>query len=621
MRRIWIGGWGLLAAVLLISQLNKTWDEWVWAGFFNLQGNRLPPKEIVILAIDGESLDAGETILKEKMGNWAWKRRSYAEVIEKLFASGVKVIALDILFSNPSLHGQEDDAKLQKVIDKYSDRLVFAATYENSQNSQASISQLVTPQTNFRLPNSSIGMVKYAVNSLEQVSHLNHDSKNSSFAEATLRAFGKKINYQPNSRINYLGMADAWLKAGQQKPFFYVLDPANWQVLAKQKFFEDRIVLIGATADSLQDFQTSPLGRMSGVEVNANAIATLLNSSEIRPGIENIWLEAILVWLLVGGSGAIACKFKRPLWQFSTNLFLALVWGIFTFSLFILLQITLPVALPISAIILQGLALEIIGTLAIQRERATLRRTLEQYVAAPIVFEILSQPESYRLLLKGKNVNAAVMFCDIRGFTRLCDQLPADKLISQLNSYLGEMVDAILEAQGTVDKFIGDEIMAEFGTPISQGGKTDVLNSIKAALEMRKRLVKLRQKWDEAGDLSFFHGIGIHFGEITVGNIGSPTKRLEYAAIGDAVNLASRVQGMTKELGVDILITQAVYELVESEIEALDLGEHLVRGRSQPVKLYALVELKGNDDKLFQEIRSQTQNYLQLSPHVDGLSS
>jgi adenylate cyclase len=621
MRRFWLSGIGLFAAILLIFQVHKTWDELIWTWFFRWQGNRLPPKELVILAIDGESLDAGESILKEKMGTWAWKRRAYAEVIEKLFASGAKVVALDVLFSNPSKHGIEDDRAFQQVLDRFSDRLVLAASYENSQNPQASISQLVTPQTNFRLPNNSIGMVKYAVNSLEQVSHFNHDPQLLSFAEATLKAFGKQVNSEPDRRINYLGAADNWLRVGQQKPLFYVLDPANWQVLAQQRFFENKIVLIGATADSLQDFQTSPLGRMSGVEVNANAIATLLNGSEIRSGIDNNWLEAVLVWCLVMGSGAIACRFKRPLWQFSTNLFLGLIWGLFGFALFVFARITLPVTLPIGAIIFQGLALEIVGTLSIQRERATLRRTLEQYVAAPVVVEILSQPESYRLLLKGKNVDAAVMFCDIRGFTSLCTQLPAEKLIAQLNSYLGEMVDAILEAQGTIDKFIGDEIMAEFGTPISQGTKTDVLNSIKAALEMRKRLVKLRQKWTDAGNLLFYHGIGIHFGEITVGNIGSPTKRLEYAAIGDVVNLASRVQGMTKELGVDILITQAVYELVATEVEVLDMGNFLVRGRSQLVKLYALVELKCNDAKLFQDIRSQMQNYLQSSPHVDGLSS
>jgi adenylate cyclase len=622
MKRLWIGTWGIFVAILLTLPAIQAWDERVWSRFLQFRGNRLPPAEVVIIAIDGESLEAGETILKDKMGPWVWKRAAYAEVIERLFASGARVVALDILFSSPSLHGKEDDRRFQQVLNRYSDRLVLAASYENSQNPQSSISQLITPQSNFRIPANSVGMVKYAVNSLEQVSHLNQtsDSQIRTFAEATMGATGKQIKSNANNRINYFGAADTWLNASQQRPFFYLLDPQNWRVLEKEKFFENKIVLIGATADSLQDFQTSPFGRMSGVEVNANAIATLLEDSAIRPGIENIWSQSVLVGLLVVGAGTLACKFQRPLWQFSLNILLAISWVIFSYTLFVSQHITLPVALPLAAIALQGLALDVIGTITIQRERSALRRTLEQYVAAPIVNEILSQPEAYRQLLQGKTVEAAVLFCDIRGFTNLCHQLPAGKLIAQLNSYLGEMVEAILEMQGTVDKFIGDEVMAEFGTPISQGTKTDVLNSVKAALAMRNRLVGLRQKWNDAKETPFFHGIGIHYGEITVGNIGSP-KRLEYAAIGDTVNLASRVQSMTKDLGVDILITSSIYQFIKDEVEVIEMGEHQVRGRSLPVKLYALVELKGNDAKLFQEIRTQMQNYLQPSPHVDGLSS
>jgi adenylate cyclase len=135
--------------------------------------------------------------------------------------------------------------------------------------------------------------------------------------------------------------------------------------------------------------------------------------------------------------------------------------------------------------------------------------------------------------------------------------------------------------------------------------------AIRAALGMRRALHQLRQEWQGAGQVPFFHGIGLHFGEIIVGNIGSP-QRLEYAVIGDTVNTASRIEGMTKELGYDILISGAVYDLVGDTIDTIDLGNHYLRGRQKPIPLYALIGLKGEPDHLFAEVRAAWQQYLDL---------
>ncbi|MDX1976233.1 MAG: adenylate/guanylate cyclase domain-containing protein [Pseudanabaenaceae cyanobacterium bins.68] len=610
--RWWLGLWGL--GLLLALPWAQVGDERVWGWFLRLRGDRLPPPEIVILAIDGESLEEGETTLANQMGSWPWKRSAYGQVIGRVIGAGARVVALDILFGSPSVHGKADDQRFQAILDRYGDRVVLAATYENSQNPQAQVSQLVSPGASFRLSAKSIGLVNYSFNSLGEVVQLTQSTDYGllSFPRAIARAMGKSpgsSSLLPGSRINYVGFPNTWLAQGQQVPFFYVLEPGHWRRLQQENFFRNKIVLVGATADSLQDFQISPLGRMSGVEVNANAIATLLQDQPIRSALDHDWLEAGLIPGLIWVTMAWSLGFTRPLAQLGLNLAAAAAWLLFTYGWFVGLHLTLPVTLPVLAITLQGLSLEVVGTLAIQRERAALRRTLEQYVAAPIVNEILSQPDSYRQLLQGKKVRAAVLFCDVRQFTHLCSQMPPEQLIQQLNTYLSEMVEAVLAVQGTVDKFIGDEIMAEFGTPISQGAAADALNSVKAALAMRQRLVELRRVWQEQGKPLFFHGIGIDYGAITVGNIGSP-KRLEYAAIGDTVNLASRVQGMTKTLGVDILITGAVYELVKDQVEVVCMGEQWIRGRSEPVTLYGLVELQGNSDRLFQEISAQLSAYL-----------
>ncbi|HBY81577.1 MAG TPA: adenylate/guanylate cyclase domain-containing protein, partial [Cyanobacteria bacterium UBA11148] len=230
-------------------------------------------------------------------------------------------------------------------------------------------------------------------------------------------------------------------------------------------------------------------------------------------------------------------------------------------------------------------------------------------VAAPVVQEILKQPDDYQELLKGRKLKAAILFSDIRGFTTLSSQLEPEPLVEQLNIYLNAMVEVILDAGGTVDKFIGDAVMAEFGSPVSEGEKTDAMNSIRAALEMRKALHKLREQWYQEGRVPLFNGIGINYGELIAGDIGS-LRRREYAVIGDAVNVASRVEGLTKTFGIDILITDSLYEIVKEEVEVIYVGEQEVRGRSGAVRLYSLIGLKGESQDFYQQVQDDLQRYL-----------
>jgi adenylate cyclase len=190
-------------------------------------------------------------------------------------------------------------------------------------------------------------------------------------------------------------------------------------------------------------------------------------------------------------------------------------------------------------------------------------------------------------------------------------------LIQQLNTYLGGMVDAILEYQGTIDKFIGDAIMAEFGSPVSRGEKADAMNAVNAALNMRSALMELRQVWQSENKIPFSNGIGINYGEVTVGNIGS-ARRLEYAVIGDAVNVASRVESMTKDLGTDIVITGALYEIVKDEIDVVDFGEHALKGRVGNVRLYGVIGLKGCDRQVYEQVQKDLKRHTAVIEVLKG---
>lgn len=620
-----IGSIATLSAIATSMELKavQSLERQTQSAFFNWRGTVAPPKNIVILAIDDLSLRQGEFYdpkkrpFLEPFRTTTWKRVVYAQVLEKLVKAGAKVVAFDILFVTPGDHGADDDKKFQGAITKYGDKAVFAASYELSQMGEASIMQLATPESVFQIKPNTLGLINFQPEVTGNIHRLGVQPPTESglppvptFAASALNV--AKISYPKpkGDGIYFYGGFDTWSNAQQLVPFYYVVDPDNWnsEQLQGGKFFQDKIVLIGATAASKQDIQNSAVGRMSGIEIHANAIATLMENKSMAGLFANPFQQGIFTFFLVGISGGILCLLKRPTMQILTAFGIAIAWFGIGYVCFIYTSTILPVAIPTIAIGLNGIALLTTGSIAAQIDKILLRRTLERYVAAPIVEEIVNQPDNFRDLLEGRTIKAAVLFSDIRGFTTLSSRLPAKLLIQQLNTYLGGMVDAILEYQGTIDKFIGDAIMAEFGSPVSRGEKDDAMNAIHAALNMRSVLMELRQLWQAENKIPFSNGIGINYGEVTVGNIGS-SRRLEYAVIGDTVNVASRVEGMTKDLGTDIVITGTLYEIVKDEIDAVDFGEHALKGRVGNVRLYGVIGLKGCDRSIYEQVQNDLKRH------------
>lgn len=252
-----------------------------------------------------------------------------------------------------------------------------------------------------------------------------------------------------------------------------------------------------------------------------------------------------------------------------------------------LLGWNLPVTGLLAAGSLAGLADTTLQGVEERRNRLRLGRILQRRVAPAVLAEILRQPESFAETLGGQLRSVAILFSDIRDFTPLAESIEATGLVKLLNRYFAAMVEPILAEQGTIDKFIGDAIMAEFGTPLFRDAATEALAAVRAALGMRKALEQLRAELQQEGYPLFHHGIGIHFGEVVAGNLGSP-QRLEYTVIGDAVNVAARLESLTKSLGRDILISEAVYQLVRDRVQVEDLGSHVLKGKAEPLHLYAV---------------------------------
>ncbi|HEY1954589.1 MAG TPA: adenylate/guanylate cyclase domain-containing protein [Polyangiaceae bacterium] len=219
------------------------------------------------------------------------------------------------------------------------------------------------------------------------------------------------------------------------------------------------------------------------------------------------------------------------------------------------------------------------------QERDKLKTTFGKYMTEAVMDHLLAG----KVQLGGESLTATILFSDIRSFTSISEKMDAKALLSLLNEYFTEMVDVVIKEDGVVDKYIGDAIMAVFGAPVMKAD--DAFHAVRAAVGMRKALAALNEKLVARGMSAIKTGIGIHTGEVVAGNIGSE-KRMEYTVIGDAVNLASRLESSTKELGAPVLISQDTYDLVKDRIEARAVKEITVKGREQPVMTYEVLGLK-----------------------------
>ncbi|TVQ38519.1 MAG: HAMP domain-containing protein [Spirochaetaceae bacterium] len=216
-----------------------------------------------------------------------------------------------------------------------------------------------------------------------------------------------------------------------------------------------------------------------------------------------------------------------------------------------------------------------------QRQEQKIRNIFQKYVPIDVIDQFFANPES---MLVGQNRTLAVLFSDIRSFTTIAERLPPDQIVESLNAYFSAMVDAVIARNGIVDKYIGDAIMAFFGAPVPHDN--DAVDAVRAGMDMLAALKTFNHSQAEKGLPTFRIGMGINYGPVTIGNIGSE-KKMDYTVVGDMVNLASRLEGLTKHYRLPLLISESVYRQVESEIPCRLVDTVTVKGKSQPNRIYA----------------------------------
>ena len=572
-----------------------------------------PPRDFVFLGIDQNTLQLPPFTPEELAGNRAlqlmserpfpWSREVWALLLDKLFAAGARVVVFDLLFNPPN----EGDPTFHAALDRYRDKVVVSSNFDFEQGAHA-----VTPNDTLipppQLQDDRVGYVNFWPDAIDgktravtysvtdrQLGGLAPEAGEQVYESLSARALQKTGHAKDVPRdfrghmIRFTG-ADAF----EPRPLYEVFDPRLWKANFRNgTFFKDKIVMVGPSAQVLHDFVDTPMSpNTPGPTMHFQAMAAALGheflwATSRKTNLALVCAAGLVAWLLVA--------FVRKPLICLLGLVAITVGYLVTARLLYdsagLLLVTVPV---LSAFVLSG-SFSLGFEYFLERlEKVRTRRTLERYVSKNLVKEILDNPDSYYSSLRGVRVPVTILFSDLIGFTTLAEKAHPEALVTQLNEYLSRMTSVIFNSGGTLDKFIGDAIMAVWGNVRSLGTAQDAKNCARAALGMRRELSQLNQNWRDQGRMGLGMGIGVNHGEVIVGNIGSQ-ERMDPTVIGDAVNLASRLEALTRTYGVDMLVGESVAALVRDEVYLRSVARVQVKGKTKPVDVFTFVGARGEE--------------------------
>jgi adenylate cyclase len=613
----------LLAAVPYFFGLLRTPEELATDLMMRARGRVPPDPRIVICAVDAASL--------RQIGPWPWRRSRVAELIDRLKADGAKVVALDVVFSTPSPHDPgydlaADDAALAASLGKAGNVVlgyffrhepiaVNAETLERETYNEVELRQPlsvpVRPGVEANLPLFAAAAIDQGFFSHERESGvLRHYALAIRYGEGyypplALRAAEVFLGGGGLALASRSGVAEVRLagrpvlgdEAGQlwvdyRGPARTFLTLPAGDVLAgrtRPGTFRGRLVFVGVTETGVGDVQSSPFGsEMSGVEVHANVADNLLSHRYLQDTglLHGVSLLALLLLALAVALLVLRVASHR-VGALAAGI-LVIAWPLLAYAAFVAGHRHLEAVSPVLAGVI-SLVLSLRVRVAAEEERARrIRQTFEHYVSGQVVEEMLRHPE--RVRLGGERRDMTVLFSDIRGFTSISETLDPEALVSLLNAFFTPMTRLVLENGGTLDKYMGDAVMAFFGAPVAHPDHAH--RACRAALAMKAELVRLNSGWHRDGrlppHLTLGIGIGLNSGEMSVGNVGSEAV-FGYTVIGDNVNLGSRIEGLNKDYGTQILVSEFTARAAASGFLFCELDSVRVKGKLKPVGIYELL--------------------------------
>jgi adenylate cyclase len=532
---------------------------------FKIRGNLKPENEIVIIKIDEKTFDQ----LKLK---YPFPPRLFADLIDKLTRSGASIIAFDFLYSEPSREcdppGQD---KILADAAKQSFNVVWAMQLGEDGQPQYPIDVIKQSVLNcgfINLPDERDGRIRRTISSRNGAD---------SFAAAIIKEYAGFIPEKWKSGepipINFRGGAGTYRSCSFSDVILKKLQPEE---------FNGKICLVGATFAASHDvyptvFHSPSLPDTAGIEIHANIVGNMLRGDFLAPASPVLsWMVVIFLIALI----ETAVYLDRPwtamaIWAISIAGWFS--WSVIRFFAHESVLLFAPLAV-ISAVFWSGAFLSYIRE---RKKKKEITDLFSAYVDPSVVSWLLKNPEAVNF--EGDRRNVTVLYTDIEGFTAITESMDPVKLVRQLNIYFETLTSIGISEGGMHDKFVGDAIMMIFGFPKYED--THALKAVMTAKQMLESVEHLNNEWVRKGITPLKTRIGICSGDVVIGNVGG-AKRKAFTAMGDAPNLASRLEGLNKRFGTHILISESTAKLLPDTIPLRDLGGVEIRGYSKMVKIF-----------------------------------
>ena len=567
---------------------------------FLCRGSTLPSNKIVIIGTDEESLDK----IDDPFIFW---NPYFAEIIKAVSAGGARTIGLDFLQTialKKKVDGEDlDGIMADALMEAENVIMINLLRWNAAANGLKAVNPL--PRYQYASDPDNIGFSNLTIDNDGRVRRqtlLLNDTDGNVYAYIGLKVIAKYFNSAIEKKGDQILVGDYAIPVnsytemlinftGPSGTFPIMSFYKVWQLAHKgdidffRKYFKDKIVLIGPGNIYSQDFKPTPYYRSRyytgtrqtlGIEIVANVINTILDRRFIIS--LKLW-QTILIILSLGILTSFASFKLSPISGGISAFAIAACYIYLCVFLFSNYSLCLELICPVSGIPLTYTAVFAYRYTIEDKEKRKIKRIFKHYVSEEVVEELLNHPG--KIPLGGDRVQVTVLFADIRGFTSFSEKQDPQHVVSILNAYFALMANIILKNKGTIDKYIGDGILAFYGAPIAREEQAEL--AVSSAIEMIAMLDVLNK--DLSLELPLNIGIGIHSGEAVVGNIGSEQK-MEYTIIGDTVNTASRVENLTKEFKANILITEETRSRLKAKYNIIPEKEITLRGKTKSVMLY-----------------------------------
>lgn len=600
---------------------------------YKMQGKMTVSDNIAIVAIDDRSIEA--------IGRWPWDRVKMAEIIEKISAMRPKVIMTDIIWSEPY---RGDDALARAI--KRAGNVVLPISFDMIGEKKITQNDTLLNNAFLRIekeryfrdarPISARNIllpVQQLADNAAALGHINIVPDRPPGDDGVLRWDTMVIEYGNNFypsmdlqiarlylnmpmesvtvkatesiRINDITIpTDRWGRSliryyGPHNSFPCIsilniieneIDPSS---------IRDKIILLGPTGTGIHGHDlwitpTSPA--MPGIEKHAHVVSSILRKDFITRA---KWTTNMLIVLISGILfSLLIVRLRAVAGAFLAFIFIAALFAV-TYYLFFLKGFWINLSYSAINILVAYFIVAAHRYAVAESDARRIRQMFSSYVTEKVVNELIKNPNLAKL--GGARREVTVLFSDIRGLTSFSEKHSPEEVVTILNEYLGEMTDVILQWDGTLDKFVGDEIVAFWGAPVPQENHAEL--ALKCALHMKQRLEQLREKWIREEREPLSAGFGLHTGEVIVGNIGAEGKKMDYTVVGDNANLGARVEGLTRQYDADIITTESTLNKIRTlimegkfgHIKVEGLGLVAVKGKVEPVRVYSVRSLDKGD--------------------------